>query len=88
MIHCGLYLTSSLGDYYNLVDSFISEEEKKRVKIEDLKFYISGGEFTTRKVTLVMRLGLMPRVGVPASMVTTTKLQIQTTISERGWQSN
>jgi hypothetical protein len=34
-----------------------------------------------------MTLILMPRVGVPASMVENTKLQIQTTISERGWKN-
>lgn len=50
---CGLYvmpssifaLTDTLNpDFsqaFNLVDSFIPEETKKRVKIEDLKFYIS-----------------------------------------------
>jgi hypothetical protein len=50
---CGLYvmpssilaLTDTLdpdfSQAFNLVDSFIPEEEKKRVKIEDLKFYIS-----------------------------------------------
>jgi hypothetical protein len=46
--HCGLYLvkafnTSSPGyaDAWNLVDSFVPEESKKRVKIEDMKFYVS-----------------------------------------------
>ncbi len=89
-IHCGLYFVSPWDNWvnwYNLVDSFIPEETRKRVKIQDLKFYISGWEFTTKKVTLVMTLILMPRVGVPASMVENTKLQIQTTISERGWKN-
>jgi type II secretory pathway pseudopilin PulG len=90
--HCGLYLVN-MGDLnpytnsYNLVDSFIPEESRKRVKVQDLKFYISGWEFTTKKVTLVMTLTLMPRIGVPASMVENTKLHIQTTISERGWKN-
>jgi hypothetical protein len=86
-IHCWLYL-KTWSEYYNIVDSFIPEESKKRVKIQDLKFYVSGGDFTTRKVTLVMTIWLMPRGWIPISMVENTKLQIQTTISERGWKSN
>ena len=91
-IFCWLYLIKdSDGDdrfknAYNLVDSFVPEEPKKRVKITELKFYISWGESTTKKVTLVMTLALMPRIGVPASMIENTKLHIQTTISEQGWK--
>jgi type II secretory pathway pseudopilin PulG len=88
-IHCGLYVVMPWDngeDWYNLVDSFVPEESKKRVKITDLRFYISGWESTTKKVTLVMTLALMPRIGVPASMIENTKLQIQTTISEQGWK--
>lgn len=88
-IHCGLYFVlpwDNGKDAYNLVDSFIMDESKKRVKIQDLKFYISGWDWTTKKVTLVMTLTLMPRVWVPASMLENTKLQIQTTISERWWK--
>ncbi len=87
--HCGLYFVLPWDNWqnsYNLVDSFIPEEDRKRVKIEDLKFYISWWEFTTKKVTLVMTLGLMPRSWVPSSMIANTKYHIQTTISERGWQ--
>jgi hypothetical protein len=47
-IYCGLYLvkgfnTSSPGyaDAWNIVDSFVPEESRKRVKIEDMKFYVS-----------------------------------------------
>lgn len=84
-IHCGLYRITG-GNYDNLVDSFIPDDSKKRVKIDSLRFYISGWDFTTKKVTLVMTLWLMPRSWVPASMLANTKLHIQTTISERGWQ--
>lgn len=84
-IHCWLYIHNGT-DYYNLVDSFVPEESKKRVKVQDLKFYVSGWEFTTKKVTLVMTLSLMPRIGVPLSLTESSKIQIQTTISERGWK--
>ena len=88
-IHCGLYLLSyddngSLG--YNLVDSFIPDENKKRVKISNLRFYVSGGEGTTPKVLLSMDLALIPRNGISATLASTTTLHIQTTISERGWK--
>lgn len=33
--------SESYKEAYNLVDSFIPDEAKKRVKIKDLKFYIS-----------------------------------------------
>ena len=85
-IHCGLYKVTGT-DYasaFNLVDSFVPEEEKKRVKIEDLKFYISGdGLSTEKKVTLVFTLALMPRVGLPPALISDTRLHVQTTISER-----
>ncbi len=84
-IHCGLYLKEG-SDYYNLVDSFVPEESKKRVKIESLRFYISGNSLTTNKVTLNFTLSLMPRIWVPISLVWTTKLHIQTTFSERSWK--
>ena len=82
---CGLYLVENKDwtNAYNLVDSFIPEESKKRVKIEDFRFYISGNEYTSKKVMMNFTLSLMPRIGVPESIVNTTKLQIQTTISER-----
>ncbi len=59
--HCGLYLirdVTNLSDGYNLVDSFQIEDSKKRVRIRDLKFYISGEENDARKVTLKMTLEL------------------------------
>ncbi len=69
--HCGLY-TVDWGSsgmnrdvVYNLVDSFRKEEDQKRVKISDLKFYITGDKEdngTARKVTLKMTLELIPRV--------------------------
>lgn len=84
-IHCGLYLLRGT-EYYNLVDSFIGEESKKRIKIDDLRFYVSGNGMATKKVTLVMTLALMPRIGVPFAQIESTKLHIQTTISDRGWK--
>ena len=84
-VHCGIYIVegTAYSSAFNLVDSFIPEEEKKRVKIEDLKFYISGDWVQTeKKVTIVMNLGLMPRYGVSPNLATTTKFHIQTTISE------
>lgn len=82
---CGLYLVENKdwANAYNLADSFIPEEEKKRVKVEDLRFYISGDEHTSKKVTMNFTLSLLPRIGVPESIINTTKLRIQTTISER-----
>ncbi len=86
-IHCGLYLKEG-SEYYNLVDSFVPEESKKRVKIESLKFYISWDDLTSRKVTLNFTLTLMPRIWVPSSLIWTTKLHIQTTFSERIWKNS
>ncbi len=85
-IHCGLYMVEfwNYTHAFNLVDSFIPEEEKKRVKIENLKFYISGdGETTERKVTLVFTLVLMPRIWISEWLVAESRLNIQTTASER-----
>ena len=89
-IHCGLYLvdyTDNGANGYNLVDSFNPDESRKRVKISDLRFYVSGdGISTAHKVMLQMDLSLIPRNGISANLATTTKLHIQTTISERGWR--
>lgn len=89
-IHCGLYFldySDNGANGYNLVDSFNPDESRKRVKIEDLKFYVSGDSInTSRKVLLNFTLSLMPRNGISPNLVSTTKLHIQTTISERGWK--
>lgn len=85
-IHCWLYLKDGT-QYYNLVDSFVPDDEKKRVKIESLKFYISWDSLTARKVTLNFVLALMPRIGVPTALIGTTKLHIETTFSERAWKN-
>jgi type II secretory pathway pseudopilin PulG len=86
-IHCGLYLVDYNSDgsqAYNLVDSFIPDEDRKRVKISNLRFYISGdGIGTAHKVMLNMDLSLIPRNGISANLASTTGLHIQTTISER-----
>lgn len=85
-IHCWLYNIdgTSWWEPFNLIDTFIPEEDKKRVKVEDLKFYISwDGVTTEKKVTLVFTLALMPRVWIPGWLISDTKLHIQTTVSER-----
>lgn len=44
-IHCGLYLVKYNDNglnAYNLVDSFNPDEKNKRVKISNLRFYLSG----------------------------------------------
>jgi hypothetical protein len=83
-----LYLVqdSDFTNAYNLVDSIIPDDEKKRVKIEDLKFYISGSGSTSKKVTITLTLALMPRMGISPTIAAKTRLHIQTTISERGWR--
>ena len=92
--HCGLYRIPwkdgswKWDESLNLADSFIPDESKKRVKIEDLKFFISWNDFTAKKVTLNFTLSLMPRIGVPQNLIGSTKLRVQTTISERGWKKN
>lgn len=89
-IHCGLYLVNydnngSLG--YNLVDSFIPDETRKRVKVTNLRFYVSGdGVGTAYKVLLSMDLALIPLGGISVNLASSTVLHIQTTISERGWR--
>ena len=85
-IHCGLYrvIGTDYAGSMNLVDSFIPDELKKRVKLTNMRFYISGdGIKTEKKVTLVFSLRLMSRPGVPPSLVSETEQHIQTTISER-----
>ncbi len=88
-IHCGLYFVegNKFVDAYNLVDSFNPDESKKRVKIEDLKFYVSGdGISSARKVVIVFDIGLMAKNGLSARFAGSTKLHIQTTLSERSWK--
>lgn len=86
IIHCGLYLKEG-SDYYNLVDSFIPEDEKKRVKIEDLAFYITGNDNVGKRVTLSFVLSLLPRIGVPSLLVWTSKQRIQVTFIQRLWKN-
>lgn len=89
-IHCGLYFVEyndNGTNGYNIVDSFTVDESKKRVKIEDLKFYISGDSInTSQKVMIKFDLSLIPRIGVSQNLANGTKLHIQTTISERWWK--
>jgi hypothetical protein len=91
-IHCGLYFIdysmTGVAHAYNLVDSFTPDESRKRVKITNLTFYVSGGEGTAHKVLLSMDLALIPRNGISATLASTTTLHIQTTISERWWRQN
>ncbi len=89
-IHCGLYLVDYADNglsSYNLVDSFTPLESRKRVKVSNLKFYISGdGISTAHKVLLSMDLTLIPMSGLSTTFVSNTSLHIQTTLSERGWR--
>lgn len=90
-IHCGLYFIdyspTGIARAYNLVDSFTPLESKKRVKITNLRFYVSGdGVNTAHKVMLSMDLALIPRNGISATLASMTVLHIQTTISERWWR--
>ena len=89
-IHCGLYFIdysmTGIARAYNLVDSFTPDEDKKRVKITNLRFYVSGdgqSPGTAHKVLLSKDLALIPRNGISAALSSTTTLHIQTTISER-----
>ena len=84
-MHCGLYLREN-DEYYNLVDAFRSDEKSKRVKITDLRFFVTGDDHNTHKVTLKMTLELMRRDGVPPSLVRATKMEVQTTFSERPYK--
>jgi len=70
------------------VDSFRADDDHKRIKISDLSFYITGDDTNAPKVTLKMTLELMPRAGVPASLSRATKLEIQSTFSERFYKMN
>jgi type II secretory pathway pseudopilin PulG len=89
-IHCGLYFLDYIdngANGYNLVDSFNPDESRKRVKVEDLKFYVSwDGISTSRKVLVNFTLSLMAKNGISQNLTNTTKLHIQTTISERNWK--
>ena len=88
-IHCGLYFVegNNFVNSYNLVDSFHPDDNRKRVKIEDLKFYVSGdGISSARKVVIVFDIGLMAKNGLSARFAGSTKLHIQTTLSERSWK--
>lgn len=85
--NCWLYLVKQNSDwslnYFNLVDSFRENENEKRVKINDLKFEISGWENDVKKVALKMKVSLTKKSWIPNSLITGSKMEIQTTISER-----
>lgn len=85
--NCWLYLVKQNSDwslnYFNLVDSFRENENEKRVKINDLKFEISGWENDVKKVALKMTVSLTKKSWVPNSLINGSKMEIQTTISER-----
>lgn len=85
--NCWLYLVKQNSDwslnYFNLVDSFRENENEKRVKINDLKFEISGWENDVKKVALKMTVSLTKKSWIPNSLINGSKMEIQTTISER-----
>ncbi len=85
--YCWIYI-QEWTEYFNITDSFIPEESKKRVKVEKFRAYTVGTAETSKKVTVHFVLSLMPRIGVPSSLVGTTKLDIETTLSERIWKNN
>jgi hypothetical protein len=70
----------------NIVDTFVPDEAKKRVHIDDMRWYVSGngGNSGEQKVTVVMKLSLTRYSGAPYSVIRDTHLDIQTTISSRG----
>lgn len=84
--HCGLYVWEENKDAYNLVDAFRADDADKRVTIQDLKFYVTGGDTAANKVTLKMTLSLLPKSWVSANLIESTKLEIQTTFSERPYK--
>lgn len=64
--NCGIYLVES-GNYtnaLNLADSFVPDESKKRVKIRNATFFVSGNETTEKKVTMIITLTLANASGV------------------------
>lgn len=85
--NCWLYLVKQNSDwslnYFNLVDSFRENENEKRVKINDLKFEISGWENDVKKVALKMKVSLTKKSWIQNSLINGSKMEIQTTISER-----
>lgn len=91
--NCGLFLATEKPksdpneatdyNYFNLVDSFRENENEKRVKINDLKFEISGWENDVKKVALKMTVSLTKKSWIPNSLINGSKMEIQTTISER-----
>jgi prepilin-type N-terminal cleavage/methylation domain-containing protein len=87
-IHCGLYLWSSTdgSDFISLVDSFTPDETQKRVKITHLKFFISWDASTESKVTLLFDISLMDRMGLRRDLAESTRMTIQTTLSERAFR--
>lgn len=84
---CSLFLQENTN-LYNLADSFRQNEDAKRVKITDLNFYVSGGDDDAKKITLKMTVQLVPRVGISAELANSSKLDIQTTFSERPYKIN
>ena len=64
-----------------MVDAFREDDTRKRVKISDLQFLVSGEENGVKKLTVTISLELMKKAGIPNSLIGSTKMRVQTTIS-------
>ncbi len=85
---CGIYLVEwrNYANALNLADSFIPDESKKRVKIRNATFFVSGNDLTENKVTMIFTLTLTNQSGVKGEYLANSDFTIQTTISERGFR--
>ncbi len=87
---CSLYLVEN-NDYQNsidLIDMYRIDPKEKRVRLENMRFYISGqDQIMEGKVTLVMTLALTRKSGISGMFLEETKIRLQTTISERAYKN-
>lgn len=76
----------------NMVDIFTPDDVNKRVKITNLRFFISWdssqGSMDEPKVTIIATLALTEKSWVTKSLRDGLAITIQTTISERAYKSN
>lgn len=76
----------------NMVDIFTPDDANKRVKITNLRFFISWDSsqwsMDEPKVTIIATLALTEKSWVTKSLRDGLALTIQTTISERAYKSN
>ena len=88
-IRCSLFLVRN-SDYIHaidLIDPYRPNAWEKRVKIEDIRFYISWQpEIMEPKVTIVTTLMLTKKSGISWLFIDSTRTTLQTTISERAYK--